>query len=124
MASMRKTIAAAVLSAFVQVGDIAVSLVYSSINGQPTVDLVSGTPTISKTDYTIPKAVFTKIKEAEMDNQDVTENDMKVLFPKQYMAKAPDTSDYMTDPDGRVWQVKQVYLEPSGTLTVLRVRAS
>lgn len=106
------------------VGDVAVSIVYSSIKPQPTVDLVSGTPTITKTDYAIPKAVFTKIKEADMDGADVTENDMKVLFPKQYRGAPPDTTDYITDPDGRVWLVKQVYLEPSGTLTVLRVRAS
>jgi hypothetical protein len=124
MASLRKQIAAAVQQAFVAIGDVAVTCVYSKINGQPTIDVVSGTSIVSKTDYTLPRVVFAKIKEAEMDSSDVTTDDMKVLFPKSDGPADPDTTDFITDADGRMWIVKQRYLEPSGTLTVLRVRAS
>lgn len=124
MASLRKQIAAGVQQAFKAVGDVAVACVYSKINGQPTVDIVSGTPTINKTDYPLPRVVFTKHKESDSDTSDVTSEDMKVLFPKADMAAEPETTDYLTDPDGRTWEIKQVYLEPSNTLTILRVRAA
>jgi hypothetical protein len=124
MASLRKQIAASVQAAFKAVGDVAVVCTYSKINGQPGIDLATGTPIVAKTDYTLPRVIFTKIREAEMDSSDVTVDDMKVLFPKSDMAAQPDTTDFLVDAAGRKWVVKQVYLEPSGTVTVLRVRAS
>lgn len=122
---LRATIAAAVMAAFKAIDDIAVNCVYTSISGQPVIDIDAGMSTAPTTDHPIPRVAFTKLKEVEYDNSDVISTDMKMLFPKVYLPVEPNNADYITDPaDGRVWQVKQVYLEPSRTLIVLRVRAS
>jgi hypothetical protein len=119
---LRSTLAKAVGSAFIAVGDIAESGTYrrtASVYNTST-----GTNVITNTDYIIDKVVWTKFDNFEIDRISILGSDVKVLFQTSKLSITPNiATDQMVRADGKIYNILRVSKDPAGAVYTLQLRS-
>ena len=104
---LAETVQKAAQSAFKAVGNIPEVCTYTSKGAQV---YVNGQYTSTDTEYTGLKFLFTDYESREVDGTVILSTDMKMSIPRLNLTPTPKKQDYLTDADGVVWQVGQIWM--------------
>lgn len=121
---LRGTVQGAVLQAFKTLGDLVQTVTYKSLTGTVTRDIVAGTVVPNSNDYTLPRAVFARFNEKEIDANVSVLTDSKLLIPALDLPVAPKAADIVVDEEGRTWEIVRRLSDPAAAVIVCQVRTS
>ena len=121
MGLKRATLAKAVNSAFKALGDIPVSAVLR--RSTSTYDTATGINTVSTSDTTIYKAIFTKFEKFEVDKVVVLATDVKLIFQQSEVSIVPSTAIDTIIWNSKTYNILRVGEDPAAVTYILQLRA-
>jgi hypothetical protein len=121
---LRNTVQLAALQAFITLGDLVQTVTYMSLTGAVTRDIEAGTVVPVSVNYTLPRAVFARFKESEIDANVSVLTDSKLLIPALDLPVAPKSADIVLDETGRTWEIVRRLSDPAAAVIVCQVRTS
>lgn len=124
-ASLKQALRAAVAGAFEGLGDLAMPLIYQSLTGEVVRDIAAGTVTPVARNFRIPRGVFTRFRENEIDSNVSLLEDSKLLIPAQYLPVEPKAADLVIErKTKKVWEIQRRLQDPAEAVISLHVRTS
>lgn len=119
--SLRQQIQAAVQTGLAALDDIPELSVYTGI-GTPVYDPNTGNTTKPSTISSDVPMVFTSFSFMEIDNLAVLASDRKAIIATLDLDQTPTLNDTITRPDGKIWNVIGIKIDPAGAAWVLQIR--
>lgn len=130
--SLATTIQSAVATAFNALEGLTVAITFNA--NSESYDASTGTVTETVSTTSIPKALFSKYKQYEIDWSSVAiyrgegsvmlkPEDRKLIFPASALSAVPQPKiDTVTDPDGVEWIILSKSMDAAQALYILQVR--
>lgn len=119
--SFRDDIQEAIQAGIGALDDIPVRSTYTG-KRTPSYNADTGVTTITPTSSLNVPIVFTSYKRKEIDNVAVLPSDQKAIIATLDLDQLPTLNDTITQPDGTVWSVISIGVDPVGAAWVLQIR--
>ena len=119
--SLKTTIQAATKKAFAITDSLRLNVTYSEA-GAPTYDADTGAVNRVVTATHPIRILFAGFKSDEIDGNNVQPNDERAIIDTQAVSFVPSLHDFLTKPDGTLWEVQSAKLEPSESVYILHIR--
>lgn len=117
---LKEAFKAAVQTAFNAVGNVKISIVYTS-NPPSSYDPSTGVTTPNTTDYSMTNVIREDYEAEEIDGLAIQTNDVKLLIPVDDLTPIPQIDDYVTM-DSKQWNVVNKHKDPADALWTLQIR--